>query len=338
MDPSEPAPSSTGRTGPAAGGPASVRLFEKVYPTADFPAFLPAVRRFLADAGAPPGGLEAAVIAVAGPVADGRCLMTNLGWQMDEAALRADLGVPSRLLNDFEAVGYGVQAVEPGQLLPINGGARKERAPCVCVGAGTGLGEAIMIWDDASGGYKVVPTEGGHSDAPARGWKQASLVEHVARAEGFCELEHLLSGPGLVRIYEFLRTDPAAGRGASPLAAPAISRAALDGSSPLAREAVDLFLAMLGAEAGNLALKALARGGVYIAGGIAPKLVPRILESGALLEGFLHRASRFAPLLATLPLLLVLDEGVGLLGSRELAVRFVREQRRKEAAAAAAKP
>ena len=221
----------------------------------------------------------------------------------------------------------------------------------------------------------MAPTEGGHTDASFRGWKQRALVAAVAAKEGFCEMEHLLSGAGLVRIYDFLRSDPAVGRVAPLLDAPGVSKGALDGSNPVrrpphpthtfaspilgedeppsspgdaslrsaaprlrpvrsigpqaAREAVDIFLEMLGAEAGNLALKTLARGGVYIAGGIPPKLKSRITGSTALLDGFLHRASRFSALLASVPLTVVLDEQVGLLGSREVALRAMREERRR---------
>jgi len=301
-------------------------LHNHKYATEDFPSLESCVDLFLQDAmaGERP---DAACFAVAGPVEDGVCMMTNAGWTVDERAIAKALDIPLvGVLNDFEAVGYGVQGLTEESLVKLNDVPKVPKAPCVCLGPGTGLGEALMFWDESAQSYKVHPTEGGHVGFAPRGWKQQALLSFVENQHGFCEMEHLLSGSGLKRIYDFLRTDPETHRQGikTPDLEPAqISEAGLNDSNQLCRESVDLFLSILGAEAGNMGLKVLARGGVYIAGGVTPKLMPR-MKMGAVLEEFLNFPNtKFHPLLKKIPLYAVTDEGVGLLGSKVYAKRFL---------------
>lgn len=301
-------------------------LHTHTFATKDFPSLESCLDVFLQDA---MGGQrpDAACFAVAGPVEDGVCMMTNAGWKVDKRAIAAGLDIPLvGVLNDFEAVGYGVQGLSEDSLVALNEVQKVPKAPCVCLGPGTGLGEALMFWDESAQSYKVHPTEGGHVGFAPRGWKQRALHAFVENQHGFCEMEHILSGSGLKRIYDFLRTDPETHRQGieTPDLEPAqISEAGLNDTNQLCRESVDLFLSILGAEAGNMGLKVLARGGVYIAGGVTPKLMPR-MKMGAVLEEFLNYPNtKFHPLLKKIPLYAVIDEGVGLLGTKVYAKRFL---------------
>ena len=313
----------------AAGGP----LRAQVYPTQDYGSFQEALSEFLEGAEAPRAG----AFAVAGPIEGDheRCDMPNCGWTLDAAEISAAcrLGVV-KLLNDFEAVGYGVPAVAPDMIVDIHAGETVAKGPKVVLGPGTGFGQAQLFWNEDWGTYQVYPSEGGHADFSPRGWKQRQLNQHVEALLGCCETEHVCCGDGLVRIYDFLRTDQGshrAGVAAPDLDAPGVSRAALADpaagggaeDNPLAREAVDIFLSILGQEAGNWGLRSLATGGVYIAGGITPRLRGRV-ELGEMRNAFLHRKSRFTEVLQKLPLKLVLDGDVGLLGAREYARNALR--------------
>jgi glucokinase len=296
----------------------------------------------------------AAALAVAGPVTANRCAMTNLAWVIDGNALSTASGVPVAVLNDFEAAGYGVLALDHGSaaggapsatadIVPLTDAPPVPRGPKAVLGPGTGLGQAQLLWDSEDGAYRVWPSEGAHASWGGRGWKQRALSAAVEAQLGYCEVEHVACGVGLERIHAFLSSDQAAHRpgvvgmgSGAPLAAPAITAAALsaaaaaDPPSPedaLALEAVDLFLAILGAEAGAMGLRALATGGVYLAGGITPRLIDRIARAGGLVDAFLWPASRFSTLLRTFPLYAVTNDGLGLLGSRVVASRALARKR-----------
>jgi len=197
----------------------------------------------------------------------------------------------------------------------VHGGSPQPKGPKVVLGPGTGFGQAQLFWNEKKEAYTVMPSEGAHGDFGPRGAKQRKLSEFVEKKMGYCELEHVCCGPGLENIYEFLSTE---GRGSSEgqprKRAPEISEAALGGTDDLAVEAVELLLTILGQEAGNWGLRSLARGGVYIAGGITPKLLP-ILENGCLKKAFLHKESRFTKVLESVPLTLVTTDDIGLAGS-----------------------
>ena len=299
---------------------------EQIYQTSAYPHFDLALQAFLATEAALLAPPAAAAFACAGPVRHGRCELTNLGWTVDAAEVTARFGIRARVLNDFEAVGYGVPALARRDLLPLHDVPAEPRGPIAVLGPGTGLGEAQLFWDDALAGYRVHPSEGAHATFAPRGWKQRALQAAVEAERGHCSVERVACGSGLVRIYQFLHSDEPSNRPASrpmPTPTPAeVSAAALRGDDPAAVEALDLLLAIVGAEASHAALRGLTTGGVYIAGGIFPKVVDRV-KAGGVLEAFLWKASRFHDkVLRHVPLYVVLEERVGLLGCRAQAIQL----------------
>ena len=277
------------------------------------------IERFLAESGKVTP--RAACLGVAGAIVDGETKTTNLPWQVSQSALSTSLGIDQvHLMNDLEAAAHGVLALRDESKLAVlqEGVAPKEPSALALVAAGTGLGVAIMAWTGE--GYRVTPSEGGHvSFAPQTPVEDALLL--FLRAElGHVSYERIASGPGLVNIYRFLRQyrdapEPAwlTDRIGGDDAAPVISAAAMAREDPVCEEALDLFVSVFGAAAGNVALTALAVGGVYIGGGITPKILPSITD-GPFLESFAHKG-RFADRMRRIPLRIVLDPDIGLLGA-----------------------
>jgi glucokinase len=300
--------------------------FEQQHDSAAFGGFAAVLERFLAEARAALGAaprLERACIGVAGPVVGARVRVTNLPWELDARALEREFGIGRvRLVNDFVANAYGVDALAAESLATLQAGAPVAGAPRVLIGAGTGLGVAYVVPD--RGEPRVVPSEGGHVGFAPADEEQAGLWRFLHARLGRVEAEHVVSGPGLARIYEHLREV-----GHLPVslalerelaegdAAPAIVRHALGHGDALAAAAVDLFLACYGAVAGDHALCVIARGGVYVAGGIAAKLLPR-LSAGRFLAAFDDKGA-FSSLARAMPVHVVLDERLGLLGAARLA-------------------
>jgi len=273
------------------------------------------------------GEVAAACLAVAGPVREGRARLTNLPWEVEAAAVAEQLRVPSEkvaLLNDLEAIAWAIPTLPRAALHTLHPGVSSP-GNIALVAAGTGLGEAGLIWD----GRRHVPFggEGGHADFAPRDEVEWELTRALAARHGRVSWERVVSGPGLVELYRFL-----AGyrRGEVPsvvaealtagAGAAAVAQAALAGSCPVAVEAVHRFLGLLGAEAGNLALKLKAQGGVYLGGGMAPKLLSQLKE-GPFLESFLAKG-RMRPLLESFPVHVILDEGAGLAGAALVAARL----------------
>ena len=294
-----------------------VPLLQKSYPSAGYAGLAEILDEFLREAGAP--GIAAACFALACPISGRRVSLTNLPWEVDADALAARFAIPRvSLINDFEAVGLGIAALQPADLLTLQAGKPQAMGVRVVAGAGTGLGVAWLSWQD--GGYVVHPSEGGHMDFAPVNAIQYELLQHLQRRHGHVSYERIVSGPGLAAAFEFLLDT---GRGASSAqliaamgegdAAAAIARFAQQGDEPIARMALDLFLQVYGAFVGNLALAALPRGGIFVAGGIAAK-VAATLQQGAFLRAFLDKG-RFAGLLESLPLHIVTNPQVGLLGA-----------------------
>ena len=296
-------------------------VFENTYGTGDHPTFESCVEDLYEDSGVDASEVTAACFAVAGPVADDRCDMTNLSWVVDGPALAKKFGIDAvKVINDFAAVGYGVLDLKPDEIVTLNAGKKDPVGPIAVLGPGTGLGEAMLFHDDAKGEYGVVPSEGSHADFAPRGETQRALAAYCEETLGECEIEQVCCGSGIVRIYDFLRVH----RGAAdkPDLDPAgVTDAALDGSCELCVEAVDIFLSILGAEAANLALKCLASGGVYVAGGIPPRLMKIIGSGGKLLDGYLHKACRYAGVREGFPLHIILNDKIGLAGAKVYAMR-----------------
>ena len=310
--------------------------YRKKYPTRDYATFVDALLQFEVDciaelSEAEYAKPEAAAFAAAGVVdKHSYCQMTNLNWTLDATEIEKRTGWHRvNVLNDFEAVGYGVLATPPEDMHPIHEGGLPDdlehggiasRGPKVVLGPGTGFGQAQLFWNDAVSDYTVMPSEGAHGDFAPRGAKQRRLAGFVEGMHGYCEIEHVCCGPGLENIYNFLREDE--GRESADMPAPEIADAALAGTCPLAREAVEMLMHILGQEAGNWALRSLAQGGVFIAGGITPKLLP-IVKNGGLKNASLHEASRFSKVIRKIPLNLITTDDVGLSGSVFYATRML---------------
>jgi glucokinase len=298
-------------------GPQGMR-FERRYPCGDFAAFDALLERFRADAraalGAPPR-IARAVFGVAGPVAAGRVRLTHLDWEIDARAL----GIETvRLVNDFVADALGLAALGASDLATLQPGAPEAAAPRLLIGAGTGLGVAFVVGRGRS--LRVVGGEGGHAAFAPADEQQEALLRHLRPALGRIELEHVISGAGLARIYDFLRhtgrgRESAALRAALAAGAgpAAITHAALEAADPLALAAIDLFIACYGAAAGDYALAVLARGGVYVTGGVAPKILAR-LRAGGFVAAF-NAKGAFAEAARACPVHVVTNERLGLLGA-----------------------
>ncbi len=273
--------------------------------SADYSGLTMMVREFLDQSGA---SADCACFDVAGPVVGGLARLTNLPWVLDEEALRRDLGFARvTLLNDLAAVAVAVPHLQPDELHAINVGHADPQGAIAVVAPGTGLGEAFLVW--AGDAYRACASEGGHADFAPANEEQADLLRFMRARFGHVPYERVCSGSGLPNLYDFLRD---AGHAAEPpafadeLAAaadrtPLIVKAALEdpAGNPLATAAIGLFIEILGAEAGNLALKVLSTGGVYLAGGMPARLIPQ-LEAGPFMNAFIDKG-RFADRLAAMP-------------------------------------
>ncbi|SMB23937.1 Glucokinase [Sterolibacterium denitrificans] len=306
--------------------------FQRRYLARDYPDFAAPFADFIAAAaaaGQPPHTIRSGCLAVAGPIeTQGRSArLTNLPWRIDADALAAQQACgPLRLVNDFVAAAAGIAALDDDALVTLQAGQPLDHAPRVIVGAGTGLGTASLVWQNdgqGRGRYRILPGEGGHCAFAPTDAEQAALWYWLAARlpSGRVTAEEVISGRGLLAIHDFLRTQHAADA-ADPRAAadPAAAISALAATAPhsLARRALDLFCRAYGAFAGDLALLLLARGGVYIAGGIAAQILP-LLRSGPFLAAFNAKAEH-ARLAALMPLHVVTDPDLGLKGAALLAL------------------
>lgn len=285
----------------------------RVYPSAGSASLIEVLARYRSDEPAACGA-TAMGLGVAGPVHRQTCRVTNLPWHIDAAEVVATYGVPARLVNDFEAVGFALPGMPEAGLVTLQAGAREPEAPMALLGAGTGLGEALVL--PGPSGTRVVPGEGGHADlAPQTSADCALLAFLRARHGGHVSWERVLSGAGLAAVHAFHG-------GAAPdadTADPAEVTAGADAGDPRCVAAVEHFLALYGAEAGNHALRSVARGGVFLAGGIAPRLLERLRDpQGAFLRAFRDKG-RFAPLMGSLSVQVVVDPWVALRGAAAAA-------------------
>lgn len=271
----------------------------------------------------PPFKLEAACFGVAGPVFENHSRTTNLPWVVDGPALSKQFDIKHvRLLNDLEAMAYGILLLRPDEFVTLNAGTTPSHKQAIAlIAAGTGLGESILFWDGSR--YRPMPSEGGHADFAPNSDQEIDLMRYVRSQYLHVSYERVLSGPGLLAIYEFLRDakkneptwlaekikagDPAA----------EIAEAGLKGQAEIATQALDLFASIYGAEAGNLALKAMAINGVYVGGGIAPKLLPK-LKDGTFIKAFTNKG-RYKRLMSQIPVHVVTNQHTGLLGAAAMA-------------------
>ena len=294
---------------------------EAIYPSRDYLGLEQIISTFVRHDS---GVVDAACFGVAGPVRNGQAQISNLSWAVETKSLADELNLRNTfLINDLEAMAWGIGVLQPSDMVTLNPGVQNAYGNRAVIAAGTGLGEAGMFWDGRQ--HHVFACEGGHTDFGPRNDLEIELLRHLLAKFGRVSYERVLSGPGLVNIYHFLRDT---GRGEEPkwLAeamtigdpAAAISRAALEGKSALCEQALDVFAAIYGAEAGNLALKILATGGIFITGGIAPKILPK-LSSSLFQEAFLSKG-RMRSLLESIPVQVIVNENTGLLGAARCAV------------------
>lgn len=301
------------------------RVRERLFPSADYSSLEEIVTEFLSDQSVP---IEAACFGIAGPIIDGQCRITNLPWIIDERSLMATIGVArTKLLNDLQAMALGLLRLGPEEWIELNPDAEPATGNRAVIAAGTGLGEAILYWDGMN--FHPLATEGGHTDfAPNDALEDGLLAYLRQKLGGHVSYERILSGSGLVNIYYYLRESKYAIENAECAAVLAdtddvareISRFALEHNDALSRAALALFARIYGAEAGNLALKCLARSGVLIGGGIAPKILPALLEGNTFMESFCTKG-RFTAFLRTLPVRVALNPSTGLLGAADYAAR-----------------
>lgn len=289
-------------------------------PSQDYRSLEDAMRSFRRERGA---DCEVASLGVAGPVLGRRCQATNLPWVVDADNLEQRLGLRRvELINDLEAQAYGIAVLDQKQLLTLHAG---EPLPgnAALIAAGTGLGEAGLYFD--RGDLRPFATEGGHTDFAPRTEREINLLRFLQnRFKGRVSWERILSGPGLVRLFDFMVQVEACQpqeelrrRMAEGDAAAEISAAALAGTCEAATQALDFFVELLGSEAGNLALKTMSRGGVFLGGGIAPKILDR-LRQPAFLEAFCAKG-RMRPVLEKMPIVVVLAPNTALLGAARYA-------------------
>ncbi len=292
----------------------------EVVPTRLYGSFREVAARFMERHATP---VERACFGVAGPVKDGRADPPNLAWEFDEERLADELGLEKvHLVNDLVANAYGIAALEEEDFAPLNAGEPLEGGARALISPGTGLGEAGLL--RLGGHHRPFPSEGGHTDFAPRDELEIALLQFLLTDLEHVSYESVLSGAGLHRIYQFLREtgraeEPAwlAGRIRAEDPAAVISTVALEDGSELCVRALDLFVSILGAEAGNLALKVFATGGVFIGGGIAPKILPK-LKAPTFMRAFIAKG-RMKALLRSIPVHAILNDKTALLGAARYA-------------------
>jgi glucokinase len=297
---------------------------EAVFPSREYANLDTIVDKFRADR---PLAITQACFGIAGPVKHGRCEATNLPWVVDARILAVELGLPIvGLMNDLKANAHGIAALQPADFLTL---ARGEVAPegnMALIAAGTGLGEAGLYADDR-GNHHPFATEGGHTDFAPSNELHIELLRYLQTKFERVSWERVVSGPGIYNIYQFLRDtqrhpEPAwLAEELQHQAPPAvITTTALAGKSALCEATLDLFVSLYGAEAGNLALKCQSTGGLFIGGGIAPRIIEK-LQEGAFMSAFLAKG-RMRSLLEAMPVRVILNDKTALLGAAVAATAY----------------
>jgi glucokinase len=320
-------------------------LLERVYASPRYESLEALAQEFLAEVATlpmapaprvtPTGGvpiplIERACFGIAGPVEDDASRATNLPWVVDARRLEQRLGIRRvRLVNDFHAAALGVTLLGPEHLASLGGGPPVPHGPIVVLGAGTGLGEAFLLWSPTADRYLVAASEGGHADFAPRTHLEAGLLADLNAKYGRASWERVLSGPGLADMFTYLAAEPACRILVRPdtLAALAagdpaavVTQRGLDGTDPVCRIAITLFSSLLGSLAGSLALTFLATGGVFVAGGIAPRLVG-FLQQHAFRDAF-EAKGRLSPIIRRVPVFVVTHPTLGLLCAAREASRL----------------
>lgn len=277
--------------------------------------------------------LEGAAFGVAGPVRQGRVQVTNLPWVVDKRRLGQTLnGAPVNLLNDLEAVANAIPILDRNDLAGLNEGQPDPEGAIAVIAPGTGLGEAYLVWQGDD--YRAFPSEGGHADFAPTTELEIALLRHLMARYGRVSYERVCSGIGIPNIYHCLREmghapeTPAIAQAIAQATdpTPLIFQAALEGKCDLCQATMELFISVLGAEAGNLALKIFSTGGVYLGGGIPPRILPQ-LQGGAFMDAFSNKG-RFANLLSSMPVQVILNPKAALYGAARRAINLARNNRK----------
>jgi len=293
---------------------------ERVFPSREHREFGEIVSRFVDESGMRP---DAACFGIAGPVRNGRVETSNLPWVIEQTRLAKQIHLSDTLLiNDLEASAWGIGALASGDLVSLNHVSGSVTGNQAVIAPGTGLGEAGLFWDGKT--HQVFACEGGHADFAPQTEQEIELLRYLRTRFGHVSYERILSGPGLVNVYEFLRSTESVQESpefAAAMqkgdAAATISRAALAGTNPLAQKALEIWISVYGAEASNLALKVMATGGLFLAGGISPKILAG-LTGPLFMQTFLSKG-RMRALLEGIPVQVVTNEKAGLLGAARCA-------------------
>ncbi|HEY1499552.1 MAG TPA: glucokinase [Acidobacteriaceae bacterium] len=299
-----------------------VHVRDERFPAHEYSGLQEIVRRFLAESSSPE--ITAACFGVPGPVRGGRLRLTNLPWVLDARELSAELNITHLfLINDLEANGYGIPELTADQIMTLNQGDPAAVGNRALVSAGTGLGEGVLVWNGKS--HVPMASEGGHCDFAARSDLEIELLHWLMKKfNGRVSFERVVSGPGLTNIYMFLRDEkhmeePAWLRQRMEAEDPnaVIGEVGEAGKSELCAKALNLFAAAYGAEAGNMVLKVLATGGMYLGGGIAPKMV-KTMSSGVFMQAFADKG-RLSDLLIHTPVNIILESRAALMGAAAFA-------------------
>lgn len=304
----------------AAGSDELVPQREQSFPSADYGGLIDLLADFIGPPGETPVG--AAVFGIAGPVIDGDVYPTNLPWVVDDAEVRAFLKTSCvRLMNDLETTALGLLHLPAASFEALNAGTPRKGNRAV-IAAGTGLGQAFLLWDGKR--FRPSATEGGHVDFAPRTDLEVKLLNHLRGRFHRVSYERVLSGPGLVNIFEFLVHDVGMAVESEILErmkaedpAAVIGTAGVEGTSPVCVEALNVFISLYGAQAGNLALATMAVGGVYVAGGIVTRIRPR-MSDGLFMRAFTDKG-RSTKLLEETPVSIVLDPKASLVGAAAAA-------------------
>lgn len=270
-----------------------------------------------------PAKISTAAFGIAGAVVDGKSKLTNLGWDVDGREVAGILGLASvGLINDLQATAYGTLRLAQDEKAVLNVGVPQSRAPIAVIAAGTGLGESALVWDGKR--YRAIPSEGGHTEFGPRNELEIDLLRFLRKKFARVSYERIVAGPGFANLYEFFRSradypEPEWLKVAmmSGDSSAAISQAGVEGKDRVCVEVVESFASLYGAEAGNLALKILATGGVYVGGGIAPKILPVIQKH--FMEAFVTKG-RYTKLMKQMPVHVVLNEQAALIGAAHYAM------------------
>ncbi len=300
------------------GGPRK-SLIESTFHSTRYASLEELVSEFLSQASIE---IERAIFGVPGPVLTGRARITNLPWVIEEARLRQMIHVDSAtLINDLEATAYGVTLLEREDLHTLNEGVQVPRATLAVIAPGTGLGEAFLIWDGER--YRAYPSEGGHADFGPNGDLEIDLLRYLQRKFGHVSFERICSGQGVPNVYAFLKERGYAKERdwvAEQLSSaddptPVIVNTALNNERrcELCNATLEIFISALGAEAGNLALKVMATGGVYLGGGIPPRIIS-LLDGGAFMKHFTNKG-RFSELVSRIPVHVICNPKIALMGA-----------------------